>query len=74
MSMNRNDALAQLAAGLRKFEGFTAGQVLAAEWPGLKGLHGADLDYFRKHAEKAVQTVAAGCMQRARYAEEVLDR
>lgn len=65
MSMTRDDALTQLAQGLRKFEGWTAGQVMAAEWPGLKGLHAKDLDYFRKHADKAVTQVASACQARS---------
>lgn len=65
MSMTRNDALSQLAAGLRKFEGFTAAQVLAAEWTGLKGLHSKDLAYFRQHGEKPAGEVAAGCLGRS---------
>lgn len=65
MSMTRTDALTQLAAGLRKFEGFTAAQVLAAEWPGLKGLHAKDVEYFKLHADKPVSTVAQACQGRS---------
>lgn len=65
MSMNRNDALKQLATGLRKFEGFTAGQVLAAQWPGLGGLDAKDSQYFRLHADKPVAQVASACQGRS---------
>jgi hypothetical protein len=65
MSMTRNDALTQLAAGLRKFDGFTAAQVLAAEWPGLNGLHAKDLTYFNDHGEKPVEDVARACLGRS---------
>ncbi len=65
MSMNRNDALKQLAAGLRKFEGFTAGQVLAAQWAGLAGLSAKDIAYFRTHADKPAAEVASACQGRS---------
>lgn len=69
MSMTREDALAQLTAGLRKFEGFTAGQVLESEWSGLKGLHPADLAFFRGRASQPAQEVARACQSRSRYTE-----
>lgn len=69
MSMTRNDALTQLATGLRRFDGYTAGQVLAAEWSGLKGLHPADLAYFQGRASQPVQEVARACQDRSRYTE-----
>lgn len=65
MSMTRNDALTQLASGLSKFDNFTAGQVLAAEWPGLKGLHAKDIEYFKLHADKQVKEVAQSCQGRS---------
>lgn len=66
MSSNRNDALASLSAGIRKFDAFTAAQVLASGWGGLKGLHPQDIEYFKLHADKPVQTVARACMGRSR--------
>lgn len=65
MSMNRNDALKQLTSGLRKFEGYTAAQVLAAEWPGLAGLNAKDVAYFKQHADKPVREVAQACQGRS---------
>lgn len=65
MSMTRTDALTQLARGLRKFDGMTAGQVLATEWPGLKALPVADLEYFEKHAGKPIDVVAQACHGRS---------
>ncbi len=62
--MTRTDALTTLARGLQKFERATAGQVLAADWPGLKGLHPKDLAFFRLHADKPVTAVAAACHDR----------
>ena len=67
MSMNRNDALAQLASGLQKFDGRTAGQVLDVQWPGLKGLPAADLAFFEARRSLPVQEVAAACQGRSRY-------
>lgn len=64
MSMNRTDALTQLAQGLRKFEGWTASEVLAAEWPGLHGLDLADLGFFRSRGGLPVQDVARSCLGR----------
>lgn len=66
MSMNRNDALKTLAAGVRKFEGFTAGQLLDSDWSGLKGLHPADLAFFRTYSERPCRAVASACQDRAR--------
>lgn len=66
MSMNRNDALKTLAAGVRKFEGLTAGQLLDSGWAGLKGLHPADLEFFRAHSGRPYQAVASACQDRAR--------
>lgn len=66
MSMNRNDALGQLASGLQKFEGHTAGQVLDAQWPGLKGLPAADLAFFEARRSLPVQEVARACQGRSR--------
>lgn len=65
MSMTRTDALTQLASGIRKFEGFTAAELLAAQWPGLLGLQTADLAYFRKHADKPAKVVAQACHGRS---------
>ena len=42
MSMNRNEALSQLAHGIRKFDGLTAGELLDSDWPGLRGLCAKD--------------------------------
>lgn len=67
MSMNRNDALHQLASGLQKFEGHTSGQVLDAKWPGLKGLAAADLAFFEARRSLPVQEVASACQCRSRY-------
>ena len=64
MSMNRNDALAQLARGIAKFNDYTAGELLEVRWTGLRGLCAKDIEYFRKHSEKPVQQVAAACMSR----------
>lgn len=66
MSMTRNDALTQLAHGLRKFDGWTAAQVLDSKWPGLLGLHMADLAYFRARAPLPAQQVAQSCLGRSR--------
>lgn len=68
MSMNRNDALAQLANGLRKFEGMTAVQILDSGWNGLKGLQQADFAFFKANAEKQAKEVALACQSRGRYA------
>lgn len=65
MSMNRNDALAQLSAGMRQFESTTAGQFLKSDWAGVKGLHVKDLAYFNLHGEKPVHLVAQACMGRS---------
>lgn len=65
MSANRIDALKQLATGLRKFDGYTAAQVLAEDWTGLKGLHAKDIDYFALHGDKPVTVVALACMDRS---------
>ena len=65
MSMNRNDALAQLSSGLRKFEGQTAAQVLASGWAGIKGLQTKDIEYFSLHGDKPVSIVAQACMGRS---------
>ena len=64
MSMTRTDALTQLARGLQKFEGATAGQVLESGWAGLKGLHSKDLAFFRAHADEPVTAVASACHDR----------
>jgi len=68
MSMNRNDTLAQLANGLRKFEGMTAAQILESGWNGLKGLQQADFAFFKANAEKSAKEVALACQSRGRYA------
>lgn len=65
MSMNRNDALAQLSSGIRKFDGHTAAQVLDSGWAGIKGLHTKDVDYFTSHGEMPVNLVAQACMSRS---------
>lgn len=65
MSMIRNDALAQLSNGLRKFDGQTAGQVLASGWAGLRGLPSKDVEYFTLHSGKPVELVARACMGRS---------
>lgn len=65
MSMNRNDTLAQLSSGIRKFEGQTAAKVLASGWAGIKGLQTKDIEYFTIHGEKPVQVVARACMSRS---------
>jgi len=65
MSMNRNDALEQLSSGIRKFEGLTAGQVLASGWTGFCGLQAKDIDYFTMHADKPVSIVARVCLGRS---------
>jgi hypothetical protein len=64
MSMTRTDALTTLARGLQKFEGATAGQVLVADWPGLKGLHPKDIHFFRLHADQPITAVALVCQER----------
>ena len=46
MSMTRTDALTQLSS-IRKFEGLTAGELLATEWAGLRGLAGLNPFEFR---------------------------
>jgi hypothetical protein len=61
MSMTCTDALTTLARGLQKFEGATAGQVLASDWPGLKGLHPKDLAFFKDNADKSATSVASAC-------------
>ena len=66
MSMTRTAAITTIAQGMRKFEGFTAAQLLAADWPGLKGLHPEDLAYFRLHGDKPATTVAQACHGRGR--------
>ena len=66
MSATRDDALSTLAKGLRKFEGFSSGQLLSAEWPGLRGLAKQDLDFFKQHQEHPYQEVAIYCMRRVR--------
>lgn len=66
MSMNRNDALKTLSAGIQKFEGFTAGQLLDSDWAGLKGLHPADLKFFRTYSDRQYQAVASACQDRAK--------
>lgn len=68
MSMTRDDALHQLAAGLNKFDGCTAGQVLDAQWPGLRGLASADLAFFEARRSLPVREVAAACQSRGRHA------
>ena len=68
MSMNRNDALAQLANGIRKFDGMKAAQILEAGWNGLKGLQQADLAFFKANGEKSAKEVALACQSRSRYA------
>ena len=68
MSMNRNDALAQLANGIRKFEGVTAAQLLESCWNGLKGFQQADFDFFKANGEKSAKDVALACQSRGRYA------
>ena len=65
MSMNRNDTLAQLSSGIRKFEGHTAAQVLASGWAGIKGLHTKDVEYFTLHGDKPAKVVAQACMGRS---------
>lgn len=65
MSMNRNDALAQLSSGLRKFQNFTAAQVLASGWSGLNGLQAKDLEYFTLHGAAPVTVVAQACQGRS---------
>ncbi len=70
MSMTRNDSLTQLARGLQKFDGWTANQVLQADWPGLKGLHLADLSFFRSRGDLPVQVVAQSCLGRGRAAPQ----
>lgn len=65
MSMTRTDALTQLSSGIRKFEGLTAGELLATEWAGLRGLAAADLAYFRLHADKPARVVAQACHGRS---------
>lgn len=65
MSMNRNDTLAQLSNGIRKFEGQTAAQVLASGWAGAKGLHAKDIQYFTLHGDKPTNVVAQACMGRS---------
>ena len=68
MSMNRNDALAQLANGIRKFDGMTAAQILDSGWSGLKGFQQADFDFFKANGEKSAKEVALACQSRSRYA------
>jgi hypothetical protein len=65
MSMTRNDALTTLSKGIRKFEGWTAGQVIEAQWSGLKGLDAKDLDFFYANANKPARKVAQACGQRS---------
>jgi hypothetical protein len=65
MSMNRNEALAQLSGGLRKFQNFTAAQVLASGWAGLNGLQSKDLAYFAQHGGKLATVVAKACQGRS---------
>ena len=65
MSANRNDILATLARGMRKFDGFSAGQLLSTGWSGLSGLCEKDIKYFMKHAEKPFEEVARGCQGRS---------
>lgn len=67
MSMTRDDALAQLASGLRKFDGYTVGQFLDAGWDGLHGLAPADLAFFEARRALPLQDVARSCMGRSRY-------
>lgn len=64
MSMTRTDTLTTLARGLQKFEGATAGQVLASNWSGLAGLHLRDIAFFRAHADEPITKVAAACHDR----------
>ena len=64
MSMTRTDALTQLSS-IRKFEGLTAGELLATEWAGLRGLAAADLAYFRLHADKPAKVGAQACHGRS---------
>lgn len=66
MSMERTEALRVLASSPRKFEGFTAQQVIDSEWPGLKGLHPADIAFFHQYADRPCKEVAAACHDRAR--------
>ena len=68
MSMNRNDTLAQLANGVRKFGGMTAAQLLESGWNGLKGLQQSDLAFFKANGEKSAKEVALACQSRSRYA------
>ena len=65
MSMNRNDALAQLSSGLRKFQDFTAAQVLTSGWAGLHGLQAKDIEYFKLHGAKLATVVAQACKSRS---------
>ena len=65
MSMNRNDTLAQLSTGLRRFENTTAGQFLQSDWAGVNCLNRKDIEYFKFHADKPTGLVARDCMGRS---------
>lgn len=65
MSMTRTTTLSTIARGLRKFEGFTAGQVIGSGWNGLNGLHAKDFEFFRANADKPATAVAAACAPKA---------
>ncbi len=64
MSASRTDTLTTIASGIRKFEGFTAAQLLAWQWAGLAGLHLHDIAFFRQNADKPAKAVAIACLDR----------
>lgn len=65
MSMNRNDALEQLAHGISKFDGLTAGELLDSGWQGLRGLCAKDVEYFAEHSHLPIKDVAKACQGRS---------
>ncbi len=69
MSASRTDTLTTIGYGIRKFEGFTASELLESGWSGLSGLHLADFDYFAKYGDLPAMQVAKACQCRSRYCD-----
>jgi hypothetical protein len=66
MSATRLDALTQLAKGIAKFDGFTAGDFLAVNWSGVKGFASQDIEFFKRRLSQPVEKVAQECLSRTK--------
>lgn len=66
MSATRFDVLTQLAKGIAKFNGFTAGNFLEANWAGIKGFASQDIEFFKTRLSHPVEKVAQECLNRTK--------